>query len=160
MGCCSIKTSVRVTSGVVLRTDWVDLNALVASQLRETARVLGSQGVPADPSIDSASLYLGNIEWFSLIFQGFRDFPWVEVGAVSILGPAGVPCEPGTRAVSRSWEATRAFRTIQSVRRTAPEVTRTPILMLRHSDSMSSSSKSKKSRNPWKINENHSIFPG
>ena len=75
--CNNIETNVCVTSKTILLTDWVDLDSLFAAQLREIARVLGSQGAPADPSIDtalSASLYPGNIEWFSLIFQGFRDF--------------------------------------------------------------------------------------
>ena len=49
----SIKIDVCVTSGAVLLTDWMDLDTLVAVQLRETARVLGSQGSPAEPDIGS-----------------------------------------------------------------------------------------------------------
>ena len=48
----SIKVGVCVTSGVVLLTDWMDLDTMFAVQLRETTRVLGSQGVPTEPDID------------------------------------------------------------------------------------------------------------
>ena len=48
----NIKICVCVTSGVVLLTDWMDLDTMFAVQLRETARVLGSQGAPAEPHID------------------------------------------------------------------------------------------------------------
>ena len=48
----SIKIDVCVTSGTVLLTDWMDLDTLFVVQLREIARVLGSQGSPAEPDID------------------------------------------------------------------------------------------------------------
>ena len=51
----NIKVGVCVTSagsGVVLLTDWMDLDTMFAVQLRETTRVLGSQGVPTEPDID------------------------------------------------------------------------------------------------------------
>ena len=48
----SIKVGVCVTSGVVLLTDWMDLDTMFAVQLRETTRVLGSQGVQTEPDID------------------------------------------------------------------------------------------------------------
>ena len=38
----NIAIGVRVTSGAVLLTDWMDLSALTASQVREIVRVLGS----------------------------------------------------------------------------------------------------------------------
>ena len=50
----SIKIDVCVTSGAVLLTDWMDLDTLFVVQLREIARVLGSQGVPTEPDIDPA----------------------------------------------------------------------------------------------------------
>ena len=50
--CNNIKIDVRVTSGAVLLTDWMDLDTMFAVQLRETTRVLGSQGVPTEPDID------------------------------------------------------------------------------------------------------------
>ena len=48
----NVKVGVCVTSGVVLLTDWMDLDTMFAVQLREIARVLGSQGVPTEPDID------------------------------------------------------------------------------------------------------------
>ena len=45
----NIAIRVRVTSGAVLLTDGMDLSALATSQLREIARVLGSQRVPVEP---------------------------------------------------------------------------------------------------------------
>ena len=48
----NIKIGVCVTSVVVLLTDWMDLDTMFAVQLRETTRVLGSQGVPTEPDID------------------------------------------------------------------------------------------------------------
>ena len=50
-GCNNIKICVRVTSGVVLLADWMDLDTLFVVQLREIARVLGSQGSPAESDI-------------------------------------------------------------------------------------------------------------
>ena len=47
----NIAIGVRVTSGAVLLIDWMDLDTLFAVQLRETARVLGSQGAPTEPDI-------------------------------------------------------------------------------------------------------------
>ena len=49
--CNSIKIDVCVTSGAVLLTDWMDLDTLFVVQLREIARVLGSQGSPAESDI-------------------------------------------------------------------------------------------------------------
>ena len=51
--CNNIKIYVCVTSGTVLLTDWMDLDTLFVVQLREIARVLGSQGSPAEPYADS-----------------------------------------------------------------------------------------------------------
>ena len=51
--CNNINTDVCVTSGAVLLTDWVDLDTPFVVQLREIARVLGSQGSPAEPDIGS-----------------------------------------------------------------------------------------------------------
>ena len=68
----SIKTDVRGTSGAVLLADWVDLDTLVAAQLREIARVLGPQGAPGRARHrPSTGLHPGNIEWFSLVFSSF-----------------------------------------------------------------------------------------
>ena len=47
-----IKIGVCVTSGVVLLTNWMDLDTTFAVQLRETTRVLSSQGVSTEPDID------------------------------------------------------------------------------------------------------------
>ena len=47
-----VKIGVCVTSGVVLLANWMDLDTMFAVQLRETSRVLGSQGVPTEPDID------------------------------------------------------------------------------------------------------------
>ena len=47
--CNNIKIYVCVTSGAVLLTDWVDLDTTFAVQLRETARVLVSQGARPGP---------------------------------------------------------------------------------------------------------------
>ena len=72
-----IKINVRVTSGAALVTDWMDLDTLVAAQLREIARVLGSQGYPAEPDIGPGGTqgepHPGNIETFSLIFKEFSE---------------------------------------------------------------------------------------
>ena len=51
--CNNIKIYVCVTSGAVLLTDWVDLDTTFAVQLRKTARVLGSQGAPAESDVNS-----------------------------------------------------------------------------------------------------------
>ena len=51
--CNNIKIDVHVTSGAVLLTDWMDLDTLFVVQLREIARVLGSQGSPAESDVDS-----------------------------------------------------------------------------------------------------------
>ena len=71
----NVKIGVCVTSGAVLLIDWMDLDTLFAVQLRETTRVLGSQGAPAEPDIGSRGTqgepYPGNIESFSLIFIDF-----------------------------------------------------------------------------------------
>ena len=48
----NVKICVCVTSVVVLLTDWMDLDTTLAVQVRETTRVLGSQGVPTEPDID------------------------------------------------------------------------------------------------------------
>ena len=45
----NIATRVRVTSGAVLLTGWMDLSVLSTSQIREIVRVLGSQRVPFEP---------------------------------------------------------------------------------------------------------------
>ena len=50
--CNNINTDVCVTSGDVLLTDWMDLDTVLVVHLREIARVLGSQGVPAESDID------------------------------------------------------------------------------------------------------------
>ena len=50
--CNNINIDVCGTSGVVLLTDWMDLDTPFVVQLREIARVLGSQGVPTEPDID------------------------------------------------------------------------------------------------------------
>ena len=60
--CNNIKNDVSVTSEAVLLTDWVSLDNLSAAQLREIARVLGSQGAPAEPDIDPVSLHPGYFE--------------------------------------------------------------------------------------------------
>ena len=77
--CNNIKIYVCVTSGAVLLTEWVDLDTTFAVRLRETARVLGSQGVPPSPiSVPEglrANLHPGNIEIFSLIFKDFSEIP-------------------------------------------------------------------------------------
>ena len=77
-----IKIDVCVTSGAVLLTDWMDLDTLFVVQLREIARVLGSQGSPAEPDTDSVRAstqsILSDFRQFSLIFvdfsQNFRIF--------------------------------------------------------------------------------------
>ena len=75
----NIKIYVCVTSGAVLLTDWMDLDTFVRAQLREIARVLGSQGSPADSDIGPGGTqdepHPGNIEIFSLIF---KDFPEIS----------------------------------------------------------------------------------
>ena len=67
--CNNIKIYVCVTSGAVLLTGWVDLDTTFAVQLRETARVLGSQGAPAESDIDpmqaSTQGILGHFRRFS-----------------------------------------------------------------------------------------------
>ena len=42
-----------VTSGAVLLTGWMYLDALLVAQHRDIARVLALQGAPAEPDIDS-----------------------------------------------------------------------------------------------------------
>ena len=74
--CNNIETNVCVTSKTILLTDWVDLDSLFVAQPREIARVLGSQGVPAEPDIDTVRTSTQGM-WcdfrcFSLIFL---DFP-------------------------------------------------------------------------------------
>ena len=49
----STKNDVRVTSRAVLLAGWMDLNTVFAAQLRDIARVLGSQGAPTESDIDS-----------------------------------------------------------------------------------------------------------
>ena len=76
--CNNIKIYVCVTSGAVLLTGWVDLDTTFAVQLRETARVLGSQGAPAESDVDSVRAstqgILSDFRHFSLIFIDFRRF--------------------------------------------------------------------------------------
>ena len=48
----NIKISDRVTSEVVLLNGWMDLDTPVVAQRRETARVLGLQGAPAESGMD------------------------------------------------------------------------------------------------------------
>ena len=48
----NIKKYICVTSGTVLLTGWMYLDALVVAQHRDIARVLGLQGSPAEPDID------------------------------------------------------------------------------------------------------------
>ena len=62
----NIKIHVRVTA--LLLTDWMDLDTLVAAQLREIARVLGPQGAPAEPDIGSLQAS------FQGILSNFRRF--------------------------------------------------------------------------------------
>ena len=108
-----IAIGVCVTSGAVLLIDWMDLSALTASQLREIARVLGSQCVPVELNngdIDTVpaqctSIQPANMERCSLIFIIFELSP--------LSGSAGTRCEPSTRAISQSWEAVRVPRSIQ-----------------------------------------------
>ena len=82
----NIKISVCVTSGVVLLTDWMDLDTMFAVQLRETTRVLGSQGVPTEPDIDpvQASTHgiLSHFCRFSQIFRKFPDFEAIFRGNI------------------------------------------------------------------------------
>ena len=77
--CNNIKIYVCVTSGVVLLADWMDLDTLFVVQLREIARVLGSQGSPTEsisaPEGLRANPHPGNIETFSLIFKDFSEIP-------------------------------------------------------------------------------------
>ena len=73
----NVKICVCVTSVVVLLTDWMDLDTMFAVQLRETTRVLGSQGVPTEPDIDPVRTSTQGI-WcdfrcFSLIFVIFSQ---------------------------------------------------------------------------------------
>ena len=76
--CNSIETNVWVTSKTILLTDWVDLDSLFVVQPREIARVLGPQGVPAEPDIDtviaSTQGILSDFTCFSLILLFFRKF--------------------------------------------------------------------------------------
>ena len=55
----------------------MDLDTLFAALLREIARVLGPQGVPAEPDIDperaSAQGILSDFPRFSLIFVVFSE---------------------------------------------------------------------------------------
>ena len=48
--CNNIKSIMRVTSGDVYLTDWMDLDTFIAVPPRETARVFGLQGAPTDPN--------------------------------------------------------------------------------------------------------------
>ena len=50
------KISGRVTSKIILLNDWMDRHTLVAVHRRETARVLGLQGAPAESDIDSVRI--------------------------------------------------------------------------------------------------------
>ena len=71
----SIKTDVRGTSGTILLADWVDLDALVAVQLREIVRVLGPQGAPAEPDIDPVPTFVqGILSDFLCFLWIFHDF--------------------------------------------------------------------------------------
>ena len=66
------KISGRDTSRVVLLNDLMDLDTLVAAHRRETARVLGSQGAPAESDTDPVrSSIQGNLSDFWLIFEDF-----------------------------------------------------------------------------------------
>ena len=68
----NIAISYRVTSDVVLLNGWVDLDTLVAAQRRETARVLGLLGAPAESGIDTVrSSTQGILSDFWLIFKDF-----------------------------------------------------------------------------------------
>ena len=59
----------------------MELNALVAAQLRETARALASRGVPVAPDTDPRrNPHPGNIEWFSLNCHCLGFTSWVGVG--------------------------------------------------------------------------------
>ena len=74
----NIKIDVCVTSGVALVTDWMELDTPFVVQLREIARVLGSQGVPTAPDIApvqaSTPGILSHFCRFSQIFRKFPDF--------------------------------------------------------------------------------------
>ena len=77
--CNTIKTDVRGTSRAVLLADWVDLNTLFVAQAREIARVLGSQGVPAEPDIDPVQASTqGILSHFIDFHRFFRKFPDFE----------------------------------------------------------------------------------
>ena len=75
--CKNIKIDVCVTSGAVLLTDWMDLDTLFVVQLREIARVLGSQGSPVKPGINTMRASIQGISsdfsCFSSVFIGFKD---------------------------------------------------------------------------------------
>ena len=66
------KISGRVTSEVVSLNVWIALDTLVATQRRETARVLALQGAPAESHIDPVrSSNQGILSDFWLIFKDF-----------------------------------------------------------------------------------------
>ena len=64
----NIKISDRVTSEVVLLNGWMDLDTPVVAQRRETARVLGLQGAPAESGIDTVR---SSTQGILSDFQGF-----------------------------------------------------------------------------------------
>ncbi len=72
----NIKLNICVTSGAVLLTDWMDLDTMFAVQLRETVRVLGSEGAPTERDADSvrASIQgiLGGFRCFSLFLSSHQ----------------------------------------------------------------------------------------
>ena len=75
--CNNIKRNVCVTSKTILLADWVDLDSLLVVPPREIARVLGPQGVPAEPDIAperaSTQGILSDFPPFSLIFVVFSE---------------------------------------------------------------------------------------
>ena len=64
--CTNTNVDVRVTSGDVFLTDWMELDTMPVTPPRGIARVLAPQGVPAESDIDSMRvsqrLHPGNIE--------------------------------------------------------------------------------------------------
>ena len=74
--CNNINIYVCGTPGVVLLTDWMDLDTPFVVRLREITRVLGSQGAPTEPDTDSVRVSRASIQGilsdFSLIFNDFH----------------------------------------------------------------------------------------